>query len=325
MARASVKRITMSAASSDTFRFDSMDGASIAVHRWLPDSAPKVVMQIAHGMSEHGARYSGLASACNERGWAAYASDHRGHGLNVADGEKPGHVADEDCFGTTVSDVHQLASLLAARHPETPRILLGHSMGSFVVQRLLADHPEDADAFVLSASNGKPPAIATLGRGVARLERIRLGKRGASKLIDALSFKDFNAKFRPNRTEFDWLSRDEAQVDAYVADPLCGFLCSIQTWVDLLDALPGLTEREHVRRIPRDKPIYLFAGTRDAVGAMGRGVVRLRDTYKDAGLSRVEMKLYEGGRHEMLHETNRDQVMADLLAWCERALDMTAS
>ncbi|HEY8430444.1 MAG TPA: alpha/beta hydrolase [Sandaracinaceae bacterium] len=302
-----------------SFTLDAPDGSPIHVHRWTPSGEPAGVVQIAHGMSEHGGRYARLARALTERGFAVYANDHRGHGRSVPEGEEPGHMG-EDGFNHAVAVVRALSRRIAEEHAGLPRVLLGHSMGSFFVQRLIGEERRPADAVVLSASNGKPPPIAAVGRYVARLERLRLGPRGKSKLLDALSFRDFNKKFAPNRTDFDWLSRDAAEVDAYVADPLCGFLVTTQTWVDLLDALPGLTSEEHLSRIDPELPIYVFAGTQDAVGDFGRGVRRLVEAYRRAGLKRVELRLYDGGRHEMLHETNAEQVIADLVAWIERTL-----
>lgn len=295
------------------------DGCPIHVHVWQPAEEPRAVVQIAHGMAEHAARYAPLAEALVERGVAVYANDHRGHGRSVPAGEAPGHMG-EDGFTSAVQVVHALERHIALKHPRAKRILFGHSMGSFFVQRFLCEHPEAVHAAILSGSSGKPPPIATLGRYVARLERLRLGPTGRSKLLTALSFDDFNKKFRPNRTDFDWISRDDAHVDAYVADPLCGFAVSTQTWIDLLDALAALTDPDRLACIPKDLPLYVFAGSKDAVGDFGRGVERLAQAYRAAGLRDVEVKLYPEGRHEMLNEINRDEVVRDLLAWIERTL-----
>jgi alpha-beta hydrolase superfamily lysophospholipase len=303
-----------------SFSFDTEDGLHLHVHAWRPAAPAKAVVHIAHGMAEHGARYARLGEALAGAGYAAYAHDHRGHGLSLQNGTQPGHMADSRSFDRAVHDIVRLGAHLMAEHPGAKRVVFGHSMGSFYIQRLLYQRPEGIDAAILSSTNGRPPPIATAGRGVARIERLRVGKRGQSSILTALSFGDFNKSFTPSRTDFDWLSRDEAEVDKYIADPLCGFAVSTQTWVDLLDALPELTEPENVGLIPRDLPIYVFSGTRDAVGGMGVGVRSLVKSYRDAGLSRVELRLYEGGRHEMLHETNRDEVIADLLAWLAQTL-----
>jgi alpha-beta hydrolase superfamily lysophospholipase len=288
-----------------SFTFTAPDGHPIEARAWLPEGEPSVAVQIVHGMAEHAARYERLATALVAQGWAVYAHDHRGHGGSVLAGEDPGHMG-QDGFSHAVQVVILLNRRMAEAHPGASRVLLGHSMGSFMVQRLLYTLPGAMDAAILSASNGKPPPIANLGRVVARLERKRLGPRGKSALLDALSFRDFNRKFRPNRTDFDWLSRHEEEVDRYVADPLSGFLVTTQTWVDLLDALGELTLPANLARIPKSLPIYVFAGTRDAVGDMGRGVASLAEAYRRAGLRDVELKLYSGGRHEMLHETNAE-------------------
>ncbi len=302
------------------FTFTSRrDGTEIHVHRWLPDGAPRALVQIAHGMGEHARRYASLAEALTGRGYAVYANDHRGHGRSILPGHEPGHMGDGDAFHDAVADVVTLAQQLRDQH-DAPLALMGHSMGSFMVQATLSDHPGLVDAAILSATNGRPPPIAAAGRVIARIERRLRGKAGKSPIIDALSFKDFNRKFKPNRTDFDWISRDQAEVDAYIADPLCGFIASNQSWISMLDALPELTSAARLSRIPRSLPIYIFSGTSDAVGEMGAGVMRLVHAYADAGLQRVTVKLYPGGRHEMLHETNRDEVIADLIRWLDDTL-----
>jgi len=310
----------MSEEQTSTFAFESDDGTRIHVYTWLPDGEVKATVQIAHGLAEHAARYAPLAEAMTAEGWAVYAQDHRGHGRSVPPGEEPGDFG-EDGFSRAVGDLLQLGELVAQRHPDAPHVYFGHSGGSFMLQRALWQAPDVVDAAIMSGSNGKPPPIATLGRGIARLEQLRLGPKGRSKLLDAMSFGDFNKKFQPNRTDFDWLSRDEASVDAYIADPLCGFMVTTRTWVTLLDALGDLLSDDNLAKVRNDLPIFILSGSEDPVGDMGRGPLRLADSYRAAGLSDVELKLYVGGRHEMLNETNRDEVVADILGWVRRALE----
>jgi alpha-beta hydrolase superfamily lysophospholipase len=295
------------------------DGCPIHVYVWLPAEEPRAIVQIAHGMAEHAGRYAFLAEALVARGIGVYANDHRGHGRSVPGGEEPGDMG-EDGFASAVRVVRALERHIAEAHPRAERILFGHSMGSFMVQRFLCEHPEAVHAAILSGSNGKPPPIAAAGRLVARIERLRVGPKGTSGLLQVLSFDDFNKKFAPTRTDFDWLSRDAAQVDTYIADPRCGFPVSTQTWVCLLDALGPLTDPDRVECIPKDLPLYVFAGEKDAVGDFGRGVRRLVESYRAAGLRDVELKLYPEGRHEMLNEINREEVVSDLLAWIEKTL-----
>ena len=190
-------------------------------------------------------------------------------------------------------------------------------MGSFVLQQLLFEHPHDMIAAALSGSNGKPPPIAMLGKLVARIERARVGRRKPSPVMQKLTFDDYNKAFAPNRTEFDWLSRDPAEVDKYVADPLCGFAVSTQVWIDMLAALDRISNPRNVAKVPKGMPLYLFAGDRDPVGDAGKGVKRLRDAYKRAAVFDVRMKLYPDARHETLNETNRQEVTDDFIAWCD--------
>jgi alpha-beta hydrolase superfamily lysophospholipase len=171
-----------------------------------------------------------------------------------------------------------------------------------------------------SIPEGKPPAIAGVGKLVARIERARVGRRSPSPVIQSLTFGGYNKAFRPVRTEFDWLSRDPDEVDTYVADPLCGFAVSTQTWLDMLSALGRIASPKNVAKVPKDLPLYLFAGDRDPVGFNGAGMVRLRDVYLRAGILDVRLQLYSDGRHEMLNEINRDEVMADFVAWCDEVI-----
>jgi alpha-beta hydrolase superfamily lysophospholipase len=301
--------------------YEAPDALRIHVYCWSKANAkPKAVLQIAHGMAEHAGRYRRLAELFVAEGWVVYAHDHRGHGRSIPENGRPGHMADDASWTRAVGDLYAINRMAHAAHPGLPIVLMGHSMGSFMSQQLVLDHPEAVSALVLSGSNGKPPPIATLGRLVTRLERLRVGYRDVSPILSKLSFDDFNKAFAPNRTTADWLSRDPDEVDKYVDDPLCGFPVSVQTWLDMLDALPALTEPSRLARLPKDLPIYLFSGSEDPVGDRGAGVRRLHGSYRAAGMRDTRCTIYPGARHETLNETNREQVMSDLLEWCERAL-----
>ena len=298
------------------FTLTTTDGVNLHVAGWVIDS-PKAVVQVLHGMSEFGARYARLAKALAGAGYSTYAHDHRGHGKSIAPGSPPGHVADNDGWRLIVGDAHAVNREIAKRHPNVPIIVMGHSMGSFVLQQLLFEHPSDMVAGCLSASNGKPPPLAHVARLVARIERMRLGKDKPSPVLQKLTFGDFNGRFKPNRTDFDWLSRDENEVDIYVADPLLGFAVTTQTWVDFLDMITTLADEKNLANVPKDMPLYLFAGARDPVGDDGKGLQNLYNAYKKAGVRDVRLKLYADGRHETLNETNRDEVTADFIRWCD--------
>ena len=300
------------------FTYSSSDGTEIFVYGWLCDD-PKAIVHINHGMAEHAARYRHLAASLCDAGYTVYAQDHRGHGKSIPSGTLPGHFADEDGWNKAVNDAYDVNQMIAKRHPGLPILGLGHSMGSFMVQQILFQKPAAYAAAALSASNGKPSPVALAGRVIARVERRRLGKRGASPVIARMTFGEFNRAFAPNRTGCDWLSRDPEQVDLYDNDPLCGFTCSTQTWIDFLDALPSLTKSSNIARINKSIPLYVFSGDKDPVGENGAGVERLVKSYSDGGLRNIRLKLYPEGRHEMVNETNRQEVVQDIVQWCDEA------
>ena len=295
------------------FELRTDDGQSLLARRWLPKGRPRAVVQIAHGLSEHSARYARLAAALNAAGYAAYTNDHRGHGPKAAPADL-GHFADDGGWEKVVGDFWTMNRLIAKEQPGVPIIFLGHSLGSFLGQGFVAEHSDALAGAVYSGSSGKPPAIATLGRLIARAERLRLGKRGKSQLLGQMWFGAYNKPFAPARTEFDWLTRDEKEVDAYVADPYCGFPFSTQLAIDVLDALPSLTSPQSLARIRKDLPIYVFSGERDPVGANIQGLI---DALKGAGFIRLTTRIYPGARHETLNETNREEVTRDLIDWLD--------
>jgi alpha-beta hydrolase superfamily lysophospholipase len=292
-----------------TFRAD--DGTRLLGRRWLTDPPPRAVLQIAHGLAEHSARYVRLAATLNAAGYAVYANDLRGHGPSC-DPAVLGHFADADGWPKCVGDLWTFNRLIAVEQPGVPIVFLGHSMGSFLGRHFVANHSEALAGAVYSGSNGAPPALATAGRLIARAERLRLGPRGKSGLLNKMMFADYNKPFKPARTEFDWLSRDPAEVDAYVADPLCGFPFTTQLAIDLLDALPYLSSPASLSPVRKDLPIYVFSGERDPVGSNIQGLI---GALKGAGFTRLTVRIYPGARHETLNETNRDEVTRDLVAW----------
>ena len=304
---------------SSTSTFQASDGHAIHVHEWLPDDgvARKGLVHIAHGMGEHAARYARLGEALTASGFVVYANDHRGHGKTAAKPEDLGWFAEQDGFRRVELDLEELVADEKRRHPGLPVFLLGHSMGSYLAQRFLIERGEILAGAVLSGTGGKPSLLASAGRLVARIERKRLGARGKSNLLRDLSFGAFNKPFEPGRTKFDWLSRDAAEVDKYVADPLCGFDSTTSLWVELLDALAFIADPIKQARIPKKLPVYIFAGSEDPVGEKTKSIVQLLGAYERAGLADVSHKFYEGARHETLNETNRDEVTRDLVAWLE--------
>ena len=284
------------------------------LRRWADVAAPRALVHIVHGMSEHTGRYARFAGALNAAGFIVWAHDHRGHGDNATAPVGHGHFADADGWSCLVADARTVSSALAAAYPGLPLLLFAHSMGSFIGQALMGSDGEAYAGVVLSGSNGPPGALEGMVRAVARSQRLALGSRARGRWVDRLVMGTYNKGFVPNRTRFDWLTRDEDEVDLYVGDPRCGFMLTTQAWCDFLEGKRDLGSTAHLQRMPRTVPIHLIGGRRDPVGENGEGLERLYSLYRDAGLD-VTLQLYADARHELLNETNRDDVTGDVIAW----------
>ena len=290
------------------------DSHRIHLQSWAPPGDARGVIQLLHGLGEHIGRYERFAHAAVGRGYVVYGHDHRGHGLS--EGER-GYFADEEGWHKVVEDVRLVNDHIREMHATIPVIMLGHSMGSFIAETFTMHYGGRLQGLLLSGSSW-PRRIQLLpGRLLAKLESLRVGKRGDSALINALGFGAFNRPFRPVRTEMDWLSRDEAEVDRYVADPLCGgpFTCGL--WLDFLGGLFELGSDKSLARIPADLPILITGGSADPVGG-DKGMTRLAMHYMHTMHQRVKLKIYPEGRHEILNEINREDVTADWLDWIEQ-------
>lgn len=299
------------------FRFKSDEGTEIFVYKWLPEENVEIkgVVQIAHGMAETAARYERLAKKLTEEGFAVYANDHRGHGKTAGSVEAQGVLADSDGFDWMVKDVHKLTGIIKENYGSLPVFLLGHSMGSFVTQKYMMLYGNELKGAILSGTNGKQGLMLTVASFIANGECKKNGRNAKSPKMNQMSFGSFNNSFKPARTDFDWLSRDNAEVDKYIADPYCGAMFTAGFFYDFLQGLKSLEKQENLTKIPKNLPVYLFSGALDPVGKAGKGVKSLFESYKALGIKDVSMKLYEGARHEMFNETNRDEVTADLVKW----------
>ncbi len=285
----------------ETFTFTSKaDGQQVACYKWLPEGAPRAVVQIAHGMAEHGARYARFAKALCAAGYAVYANDHRGHG-KTATSETLGDFGTAGWNGL-VADVVQLTEQIRSDLPGKPVVLFGHSMGSFAAQQYVLENSGLIEGLILSGSSAVDQLAA-------------LAASGAD-----VSFNAFNEPFAPARTDFDWLSRDPKEVDAYVEDPLCGFQVADESMMGLMMAGERLGSAEAIGGIRKDLPVFVFSGSLDPVHGGKALLDMVVQRYRDAGISNLDFKYYEDGRHEMLNETNRDAVTADVLAWLDKQI-----
>jgi len=301
----------------DTFSFSAPDGQGLFVYRWLPDGEPRALVQIVHGMAEHAARYAALAEALCDAGYAVYGHDQRGHGRSVTSSSDFGYMAEVNGWNKCVEDCRALSRHLRETHEGLPQVILGHSMGSFLARRYALTWGGELAGLALSGTGGIGGTLEKVGLAIARQRARAKGRRATSRVIQLMSFGSFNLAFRPNRTEFDWLSRDEAQVDAYVRDPHCGFALSCGSWVDFLTERVSQDLPERLAELPAGLPMYLFSGDQDPVSQGGKGVQEVAAAFRAAGVRRVDVKLYPNARHEILNETNREEVFADLLRWMD--------
>jgi alpha-beta hydrolase superfamily lysophospholipase len=302
----------------EAFWLNASDATPLYVNHWFADQAPKAVVMIAHGMAEHSGRYARLAQALVAAGFAVYAHDQRGHGKTAEHGVL-GHYADSDGWQKVVGDLASINHHIRQQYPQAPIFLLAHSMGSYIGQAYLMQHSCSLQGAILSGSNYQPPALYRAASLIARFERWRQGPTGRSALLDFLSFGSFNKAFKPNRTASDWLSRDPVEVDKYINDPLCGFRCTNQYWIDFLAGLQQITPRGSLLQIDSNLPLLLIGGACDPVSE-GKRLDDLANALSNAGANQLQLKIYPQARHELLNETNRDEVTADLITWLEQAL-----
>jgi len=286
------------------------DGHVITGQQFVPEQ-PGAILIISHGMAEHGGRYDELARWLANHDILVITYHHRGHGPQCPPAQR-GHYADQDGWRSVVADLSFVINIARQKNPGLPVNLLGHSMGSFIAQACVQDHGQHVDNLILSATNRIHRRHLAGSRLLVNLIALLRGRRHRSRLIDQLTFGQFNRAFRPNRTASDWLSRDEAQVDRYEADPCCGFVCTVGLWQDFIGGMLALSPGSW----RPDLPVHLLSGTADAVGEMGKGIRQHAQNLREAGLQQVTLKLFDGGRHEILNETNRDEVWSYVLTLC---------
>ena len=285
----------------DKFSCRSADGRQLAGYRWAAQDGQRGagVVLLVHGMGEHIRRYDHVADALTSQGFVVYGHDHRGHGASLAAADEPGHLG-LNGWRALVDDLNLVVAQARSDHPGLPVAMVAHSMGSFAAQQFLLDHTSSVDAVALT--------------GTAAVDLLE----PALDLSGDLELSAFNAAFHPARTDFDWLSRDESVVDAYIADPLCGFGLDTASLKDMFAGARRLADPAQVARIPRDLPLYVAVGSRDPVNAGLTLLWALVDRYRAAGLDDVTVRVYDEGRHEILNEVNRAEVIDDLLQWLQR-------
>jgi len=301
------------------FEFEGCDKKKITGYKWtLPkNKKPKAVLQIAHGMAEHAGRYDAFAQALNKAGFVVYANDHRGHGKTAGSIEECGFFAEKNGWELVRDDMYELTKLIKKENKKVPIFLLGHSMGSFFTRSYLLKYADELKGAILSGTAGDPGLLGAIGKIIASIEKKIKGPKAKSHLMDKLSFGAFNNSFKPNRTEFDWLSTVDEEVDKYINDPYCGNIHTTSYFYQLLGALKELNNKKTIETMRKDLPIYIFSGAMCPVGTETRGVTEIFNKYVKAGIQDVSLKFYGQSRHETLNEWNKEEVYQDVINWLD--------
>jgi len=296
------------------------DGKNIYVHRWMPRGAARGIVLIAHGMAEHARRYEEFAGKLAGKGLIVYAPDHRGHGRTAGEGEL-GWICEREGFRRVVDDLREVASDASSSFPGLPVLLFGHCLGSMLALAFAGLYGREIDGCLLSGIIDQPSSIELAGGKLfAALGCLLNGQMKEAAMLDAMAIKSRNRGYEPARTAFEWLSRDRGAVDAYAADPLCGFICSYGFFRDVFAGFDLVYSPSGVLgRIPGSLRFLVAAGSADPMGGARGAVEKLGGRLRDAGLARVDARLYPGARHELLKEINRGEVMADFVEWLDEA------
>ncbi len=296
--------------------FDSRDGKSkIHALRWVPEGKIICIVQIVHGMAEYIERYEALAQYLGEKGILVTGDDHLGHGKSVGKEGAYGYFCDQDPATVVVRDVHRLKKITQEEYPGIPYVLLGHSMGSFILRNYLFKYGTGIQGAIICGTGSQPKLLVKFCRLIAGVQGIFLGQKHVAKMIDHLAFGSYNKKIPNAKTAFDWLCTDEKVVDAYMNDDLCGFTFTVNGFKTLFTLLDRLNQEENLNAMPKELPVHFIAGDMDPVGNYGEGVKKAYRDFEKAGMKKISLKLYAGGRHELLNEKNKQQVYEDIYPW----------
>lgn len=297
----------------------TVPGRTLHVFRCVPDGEVRAVLQLSHGMVEFIDRYKPLAEYLAARGIAVTGHDHLGHGASVRTKEDYGYFAEPDGNRAVLDDLHSITVLTKKLYPRAPYFLLGHSMGSFYARQYIAEYGHELTGAIIMGTGFQPKALVQFAQGLCRFLALFKGWNYRSKLVAQLSFMGYN-KGLEGRTSSDWLNRDQAEVDKYLADERCTFIFTLNGYYSMFTGILRLHDTTFIAQTPKTLPLLFLAGDADPVGEKGKGVQRAVQSLKDVGVEKIQLKLYPGARHELLMETNRAEVFADIAGWIEGLL-----
>ena len=302
------------------FTYQSSTGKEIAARIWKREqNTYRGVVQLVHGMEEHIGRYDDFANELTKCGYLVVGHDHLGHGKTAKTEEDFGYFASEQGWERLAEDIHILQNQIQEQYPDIPCVIFGHSMGSLLVRTYLTKYNDPIDGVILSGTSGQKAGL-WIGQILAKGIEMVKGERYRSKLLEYLVTGSFNRKFKPNRTDSDWTTRKEEMVDKYKKDPLCGKNFTVKGYQDLLRGSYYLSKQKNINTT-KHVPILLISGDKDPVGAMGKGVIRVYHMLQKAGLQDITIRLFKDARHELLNETNRDEVYYVIFHWLQETLE----
>lgn len=293
------------------------DGRKLFYRVWTAEKT-KATLHINHGMAEHSLRYDGFARFLNEHGYTVFCQDHRGHGRTKMTGDEAGWFAEKDGWMRICRDSYALDKEIEKEYPDIPHFIFGHSMGSFLTRTNIALHSDDYRAAVIMGTGASKGIVSKIGHSIAVKRAHKYGSKHKDEFLNNLAFGSYLRKFNhKNEGIYCWLSSDRNEVKKYEEDPDCGFICSSSFYADLIEGLETANDTALISRIRKDLPILFLSGDMDPVGNYSKGVRKAVSLYKESGIKDVRIRLYEGGRHEILNDKMRDSVMADVLSFYE--------
>ncbi|MGF0017593.1 alpha/beta fold hydrolase [Sporofaciens sp. SGI.106] len=301
------------------FNYPSRDGVT-QIHgiMWMPEGEVKAVLQICHGMVEYIDRYDEFARFLAEQGYCVVGHDHLGHGKSIQSEEYYGYFHETKGNQYVIGDIHRLRQMAMKKYPEVPYFMLGHSMGSYLLRQYLTMYGNGLAGAIIMGTGYMGPVILGAGKCVCRAIAAVKGWKYRSALINNIGFGGFNRKFEPCDSPNTWVTSDEAIRSKYENDPLCGFTFTVNGYYQMFTGMQVLTKRKNMEKVPKDLPVFFVSGEDDPVGNFGKSVRKICRKYIDSGMKDVSIKLYPGDRHEILNETDRQQVYEDLYRWMEK-------
>lgn len=300
----------------EEFYFTSTSGTTkIHAVRYVPDGQIKAILQIAHGMVEYIERYEAFALFLSSKGILVTGNDHLGHGKSINSKEDWGYFAKEDGNRAVLYDIYQLTQITKEQYPNIPYFLLGHSMGSFYTRQYLCEFGNELNGAIVMGTGCQPLALIQAGRFLTKIISLFKGWNYRSSFINNMAFGSYNKQFEPARTTKDWLTKDAAIVDKYVADERCNFIFTLNAYYNMFTGISRLYNKQLLSQMPKDLPVFFVAGEDDPVGDYGKGVLRAVNMFKEIGMKNIRLKLYPSDRHEILNETDRQQVYDDIYFW----------